>query len=155
MNEAIDWPLLAKQLAVRGYGGFGNSSTEGMAALELIVGENNIRQAVDDYVAVKPQAELIRQVLWRLRPRSAMERCYEIYHSNADIDQRRAAIELLRVVADERVLPWIEEFLSGPGSGNSKLGDRRVGSNVMGRWIIGQWRCARSGRTDISEGREP
>jgi len=115
MNEPIDWPLLAQRLAVRDHKGYG--SDHAMAALEMIVGEEAIRQSVDYYIALKPEAELARQVLWRLRPWSAMQRCYEIYHSDADIEHRRTAIELLRVVADERALDWIEEFLADPDQG--------------------------------------
>lgn len=88
-----------------------------MAALELMIGEEAIHQAMDYYVAWKPEAELARNVLWRLRPWSVMQRCYEIYHFSADIEQRRVAIDLLRVVADERALDWIEEFLADPNDG--------------------------------------
>lgn len=115
MNEPIDWPLLAQRLAARDYEGYG--SDHAMAALELIIGEEAIRQSVDFYVASEPEAELARAVLWRLRPWSAMQRCYEIYHSGADIEYRRAAIDLLRVVADERAFDWIEEFLADPDEG--------------------------------------
>lgn len=115
MDEQINWPLLAQRLAARGSEGYG--SNHAMAALELIVGEEAIRQSVDYYVALKPEAELVRQVLWRLRPWSAMQRCCEIYHSDADIEYRRTAIELLRVVADERAFDWIEEFLADPDEG--------------------------------------
>ena len=115
MNEPIDWPLLAQRLAARDSKGYG--SDQAMAALELIVGEEAVRQSVDYYVALKPEAELARAVLWRLRPWSAMQRCYEIYHSDADIEYRRTAIELLRVVADERALDWIEEFLADSDNG--------------------------------------
>ena len=41
-----------------------------------------------------------------------MERCYELYNNSDDIDTRRSAVELLRVVADGRVLPWIPRFLT-------------------------------------------
>lgn len=88
-----------------------------MAALELMIGEEAIHQAMDYYVAWKPEAELARNVLWRLRPWSVMQRCYEIYHFSADIEQRGVAIDLLRVVADERALDWIEEFLADPNDG--------------------------------------
>ena len=114
-NEPIDWPLLAQRLAARGYEGHG--STQAMAVLELMIGEEAIRQAVDYYVAWKPEAELARNVLWRLRPWSAMQRCDEIYHSSADIAQCRAATDLLRVVADERAPDWIDKFLADQDDG--------------------------------------
>ncbi len=40
--------------------------------------------------------------------------CNELFHTSEDIDIRRSAIELLRVVADKRALPWIKSFLDDP-----------------------------------------
>jgi hypothetical protein len=40
-----------------------------------------------------------------------MSYCYEIFKSDPSIERRRGAVELLRVVADRRALPWIAEFL--------------------------------------------
>jgi len=80
-------------------------------ALELIVGEDALRSAVDHYVRLEPGAELARMVLWQLHPWSAMERCYEIAKTAPSVEERRAAVELLRVVADRRALPWVGELL--------------------------------------------
>ena len=41
-----------------------------------------------------------------------MQRCYEIFESGEALDDRRAAVELLRVVADRRALAWIPELLA-------------------------------------------
>ena len=65
-NEPVDWPSLAQRLAACGCEGRG--SAQAMAALELMIGEEAIRQAIDYYVAWKLEAELARNVLWRLRP---------------------------------------------------------------------------------------
>lgn len=40
-----------------------------------------------------------------------MKYCYEIYKHTNDIEAKRSAVELLRVVSDRRVLEWIPEFL--------------------------------------------
>lgn len=40
-----------------------------------------------------------------------MCRCYEIFNGPETVEARRTAVELLRVVADRRALPWIPEFL--------------------------------------------
>ncbi len=40
-----------------------------------------------------------------------MRYCYEIFKGPRELAVRRAAVELLRVVADRRSLPWIPEFL--------------------------------------------
>jgi len=88
-----------------------SSSIMANKAIEIILGENNLREAVHYYIEGKPGSELLRGVLWQLHPWSAMDECYTIFKTNPDIQFKRYAIELLRVVADQRVLPWIPEFL--------------------------------------------
>ena len=112
MSEPIDWVEISRKIGQNKPPIY--SSSNAMLALEQIIGEDVLRQAVSHYVAWKPERELTRQVLWRLRPWSAMQRCYEIYRSDADREDRRAAVELLDVVGDERVLDWIDEFLADP-----------------------------------------
>lgn len=85
-----------------------------IAAVEHMLGSERLVSAVDHYVAARPGSELARSVLWLLHPWSAMLRCRELFASSRDLDVRRSAIELLRVVADARVLPWIEDFLADP-----------------------------------------
>lgn len=108
----IDWEKLAEDVGSRKNGQEFGSSWYAQEAIERIIGVENIRQAVDHYVAGDPGAGLIRSVIWRIHPFSAMERCYEIYKNDPDLGNRRMAVELLRVAADRRVLPWIEEFLN-------------------------------------------
>ena len=112
MSEPIDWLKLSQNYRERE-----QRSLTASVAIEQIIGEDVVRQAVDYYVGWKPESELARSVLWQLRPWSAMQRCYEIYRSDAAVEDRRTAIELLRVVADERVLDWITEFLTDPDAG--------------------------------------
>jgi hypothetical protein len=40
-----------------------------------------------------------------------MERCHEICRNSENAESRRTAVELLRVVADRRVLPWVRGYL--------------------------------------------
>ena len=108
MSEPIDWTELSRKI------GQNKLSPIAFAAIEQIVGEGAIREAVDYYVAWKPERELVRKVLWAIHPWSAMQRCYEIFRSDADREDRRAAVELLDVVGDERALDWIDEFLADP-----------------------------------------
>ena len=86
-------------------------------ALEMILGEDAMRASVDCYVARRPGCELVRSVLWLLRPWSVAAYCREIAKSPNDIETRRTAVELLRVVADRRALPWVAEFLDDPDAG--------------------------------------
>ena len=80
-------------------------------AIEILIGEENLREAVDYYIDGKPGSELARFVLRQFHPWSAMEYCYEIYKSDDNAERRMFAVELLRAVADKRALQWINEFL--------------------------------------------
>ncbi len=113
----IDWQALAKELSTLQGNEDGvateiGSRSHALAAVELLLGTERIADAVDYYVTGQPGAELARSVLWLLRPWSAMLRCREIFDSGVDQRARRSAVELLRVVADGRALPWVDDFLT-------------------------------------------
>ena len=111
MKNKIDWEKLAIKVgAIQG----GNESGSGIfacKAIEELIGVQNIRDAVDYYINGGAGSELARYVIWNIHPWSAMEYCYEIYKSNTEIERKILAVELLRVAADERAIPWIKEFL--------------------------------------------
>jgi hypothetical protein len=111
----INWTEIARAVGAldKTNGEFGGSEMA-RAALELVLGADLLRQAVDYYVAFEPGSELVRSVLWMLHPWSAMVRCYEIYKGNGSLEDRIMAVELLQVVADSRGIPWISEFLADP-----------------------------------------
>jgi hypothetical protein len=111
MPEAIDWKSLAEQLGALKSGGESGSSSYAQQAVEMLLGEENLRQAVEYYIKGEPGSELARSVMWQIHPWSAMKYCYDIYKSDTDIMRRRLAVELLRVVADHRALGWVMEFL--------------------------------------------
>jgi len=118
MSEGeIDWTEIARTLGTLHENGESGSSEDAREAIAMILGPTHLHAAVDHYVSHKKGYELVRHVLWLLRPWSAMERCYEIYQNEEDPDVRREAIELLRVVADRRALPWIKGFLEDPDEG--------------------------------------
>jgi hypothetical protein len=111
----IDWTALAQHLgSLQASGEEPSGSEQARAALESIVGADVFRSAVDHYVSNEAGAELVRSVLWFVHPWSAMQRCHELFLSAAETEKRRSAIELLRVVADRRALPWISEYLTDP-----------------------------------------
>jgi hypothetical protein len=120
-TEPIDWSALAHELGT--ICGPDEVGTEiggrktAREAIERLIGPARLAGAVDYYVSFQPGFELARSVLWHVRPWSAMVRCREIFASEADIQARRSAVELLRVVADRRVLPRISEFLADPDAG--------------------------------------
>ncbi len=117
--EPIDWGRLAQDLqtiryaTAEGHSEYGGSDLA-RRALERIVGSERLAETVDYYVSGRPGFELARSVLWMLRPWSAMLRCRTLFDSDSDTTRRRAAVELLRVVADRRVIPWVADFLADP-----------------------------------------
>ena len=116
MSKVVDWEALARQLGAFENGG-GYSSTMAKQAIEILLGEEIFQSAVDYYISFQPGYELARFVLWQIRPGSAMKHCYDIYKTEKDVDIKRDAIELLRVVADRRALGWVGEFLDDPDEG--------------------------------------
>jgi ribosomal protein S18 acetylase RimI-like enzyme len=124
----IDWAALARRLGTLRDDGERGGTVEGQRALSELLGERELRAAVDYYVTSGPGSELVRSVLILLRPWTAMQRCYEIFRSNTEPDHRRAAVELLRVVADGRALAWVPEFLQ----------DRDAGVQTWGAGVLDQ-----------------
>jgi hypothetical protein len=125
-EQTIDWGSLAADLQLVSDGGEGweerGSNGAARVALEAIVGREALRDAVDYYITGQRGFELAPHVLWLLHPSSAIERCYEIYNEDADLDRRRSAVELLRVVADATALRWVPEFLADPDPGIQSWG---------------------------------
>jgi len=121
MVSAINWMQLAESIgcATSAHSGEQRESSGSGAAREaivLIAGEQVWIDAVDVYVEDQPGAELARSVLWLIHPWPAMRRCFEIFDSSGDIAKRRSAVELLRVVADRRVVPWLDRLIRDPDS---------------------------------------
>ncbi len=116
----IDWEQLARTLGTvdpeEGVAEARVSTEHGSSilarrALEHVVDSADWVSAVDHYVARLSGSELVRSVLWLVHPWTAMQRCYQIVNTSADAEARRCAVELLRVVADERVLPFTRQLL--------------------------------------------
>ncbi len=114
MTRDIDWTALAAAVRATRADPREPESHGARLAVELLIGEAELRRAIDDYVAGDEASGLIRAVLALVRPPSAMTRCHEIHRSRADVRARRRAVDLLRAIADRRVLSWIEEFLKDP-----------------------------------------
>lgn len=101
----IDWRELDKQVG-------GCWGTEpGIRVLELIVGEENIRGAVDHWTAFEPGYEAAEQVLLIMRSTVAMEYCYEIYKNEPNTERAGRAIFLLSEMADWRFMRWARELV--------------------------------------------
>jgi len=104
----IDWKALDKQVG-------GCWGTEpGIRVLELIVGEENIRDAVDHWITFEPGYGAAEQVLLIMRSGVAMEYCYEIYKNEPNTERSGRAIFLLSEMADWRFVRWARELMENP-----------------------------------------
>ncbi len=133
MKEEIDWKALAVKLGALDEKGESGSDHYARQVIELLLGEDNLQKAVDYYISGEPGSELARSVLWQIRPWSAMKYCYDICKSEKNIETRRSAVELLRVVADERAMGWIDEFLE----------DEDADIQMWGAGVLDQLMCSR------------
>ena len=118
----IDWEEVAKRVGdIRGdtY-----STPTGRRALEIIVGEDNVRDAVDYWISQAPGCFTAESVLSVMRPKIAMNRCYEIYKAHTEPRIRGSAVFLLASFAEDEALPWVREFLDD--------GDRDIRWNGLG-----------------------
>lgn len=108
---AIDWEAIAKQVGDITGDGVRFGTATGRRALEIIVGEENIRDAVDSWLSLEPGCFTAEMVLMIIRPKIAMDRCYEIYKAEQNSERANNAVFLLASFAEPEVLPWIREFL--------------------------------------------
>jgi hypothetical protein len=112
----INWDELAFTVRLSMPHGQTAGSDAARRALEMILGEETLRSGVDYYIAKEPAYELVRSILWLLHPSGAIARCRELAMPPNELATRRSAVELLRVVADRRALPWVSGFLDDPDS---------------------------------------
>jgi len=110
---AIDWKVIAAQVGDLKSDGseLGSGTESGIRALELIVGEENIRGAVDQWTSFKPGYATAEKTLLVMRSSVAMEYCYEIYKNEPNTQRAERAIFLLTQLANGHFLRWAREFM--------------------------------------------
>lgn len=110
---AIDWQAVAKSIGgLELDGGERTVGTDGgRRALELLLGEENLRDSVDYWIAQKPGCFTAEMVLAIVQSKVAMECCYQAYKSTTDPEIRNAAVFLLAAICNDEALPWVGEFL--------------------------------------------
>jgi hypothetical protein len=136
----IDWEDLSRRIGCVSKDGLQESVSghDALHALAILIGEDELRAAVDFYVAgQRPGGELVRAVLHVLEPVAAMERCHEIFQADLPQEERVAAIELLRAIASRHALAWLGELLADPDSDIQALG-AEVLESVVGRDARGE-----------------
>ncbi len=107
----IDWEALAKQVGDITSDGERWGTPSGRRALEILLGEENLRGTVDYWISQKPGCFTAEMVLNIIRSKAAMERCYEIYKTEHGTERAVRAVFLLASIADAEALSWVREFL--------------------------------------------
>jgi hypothetical protein len=109
----IDWERVADQV-----GGLDTNGNEliagtqgGRRALEILLGEQNLRDTVDYWNAHGPGCFTAEMVLSIIKSKVAMERCYEVYKTEHGSMGACSAVFLLGSFAGSEALPWVREFL--------------------------------------------
>ncbi len=111
VTGSIDWQALAQRLNQLNHDRLSIDHDATKRAIELSLGEADLKSAVDYCIADKSGSEIARSVLQQLHSGQAMQRCYELFQEG-DSETRRSAVELLRVIADRQALAWLSEFLN-------------------------------------------
>ena len=129
---AIDWRGIATQIGDLNPDGIENGSgTEsGRRALEILIGEENLREAVDHFISIQPGAFTAEMVLKIIRSEIVMYRCFEIYKTEPGTDRACSAVFLLGCMADCKTLVWVREFLED-ASEAVRLNGLRVLQNIL------------------------
>jgi HEAT repeat protein len=129
---AIDWREIAAKV-----GGLDLDGNErfagtdgGRRALELLLGEDNIRDAVDYFISDQPGAFTAEMVLGIISSEIAMKRCLEIYKTEPDPYRACGAVFLLGSMADRKALSWVAEFMSDSNEA-VRLNGLRVLQNIL------------------------
>ncbi len=135
MKEEIDWKILSETIEQPDKKGNPVFGLDADRAIEFLIGEKNIRKAVDYFISGQQGAELARTVLWQIQPWSAMKYCYEIYKSERDVKERYLALALLRMIADSRVLQWIDEFLEDRDEEIQVYGLSIITELIVRNWV--------------------
>lgn len=116
-RSSIDWGALAEAAGLINEttgGGFSErgGTLEAERAICGLLGDDVLIGAVNHAIKLVRGSNLAQSVLRILRPPSAMDRCRQIWLSDADEEARGLAIWLLKDIADNRVLEWVPDFLS-------------------------------------------
>jgi HEAT repeat protein len=129
---AINWRAIATQVGDLNPDGAakGSGTESGRRALEILIGEENLRAAVDHFISLEPGAFTAEMVVKIIRSKIVMRRCLEIYRTEPGTDRACSALFLLGSIADGTALPWVHDFLED-GSEIIRLNGLRILQNIL------------------------
>lgn len=98
--------------------------------MEILIGEDNLRAAIDYFISLRPGAFTAEMVLQIIKSEVAMNRCLEIYKSEPGTYRACSAVFLLGCMADSKALPCVHEFLEDSNEA-VRLNGLRVLQNIL------------------------
>lgn len=108
----VDWMALSISVGLDPDGGL-VTDDDTRRALEEIVGNENVRGAVETSMGLGPGWYLAQRVLRLIRSELATDLAYEAYLSSSG-DRATQAVLLVAEIAHPKALPWVEHFLNDP-----------------------------------------
>jgi hypothetical protein len=126
----VNWDQLARDAGVvtrRSSSGGAMTSTgsrQAARALEVLLGSQNIRRAVDLLISGRGSLDaraIAGSVLAYIQSLEATEIAYRVYRE-ASGDEAVQAVGLIKDIAHPRALEWVEEFLADPGVAGVGIG---------------------------------
>lgn len=108
----IDWAQLAVDLHM----GTATGTRYAEDALERILGEDTITEAVERIIDMRPGWNTAQSVLVHIRSERATLLAYDAYTVSTG-DRARAAVILIKDIAHHQAVDWVEEFLADPNLG--------------------------------------
>lgn len=136
----VDWESIALKLGVITVDPATGTYSErygdknGQEALEEILGPQFWIDAIDSYVNDVRGGGVIISILRTVRPKSGMQRCYEIYKSQTEIKDRRYVLTLLNQFADFSATKWASEFLQDPDEDINVWGACLLDKLLLNNW---------------------
>lgn len=107
-----NWEQIALELSsLQENGSEIGSSNNGKNALELILGDLWIDDAVDCIINYNVGNEIALNCLQVLNSERASEKCYQIY-TTSEGEKSRDAVRLIKNIGNKNSFKWIEEFLN-------------------------------------------
>jgi hypothetical protein len=107
-----NWKEIAKQIgALQDNGSESGSTRDGQAALEAILGDKWIQDAVEHILSFRSGSEVALSCLRILHSEKAVRYAYQVY-KDATGERADRAVFIIKDIAHPVALQWVEEFLN-------------------------------------------
>jgi len=110
----LNWSQISEDIFGSEENGRIHDMEQARSVLAKLIGKADIENAVLVYMRGSKESELARNLLRLISSPDAMTFCKHIVDSPQTYKpiERQLAVELLRDIGDESILPWIDEFMT-------------------------------------------